>query len=413
MGVGGHVLGIRQRGAVRVHTDGGTVCLVIFGLVRLRIARVAFPEIGSLEELEARAGKVHRLERVDEAEDLGTRIAEELAHFLDEGQNRRTHHDVIDHIGVARDLREIFGKGRFCRRDRDLCDNLAALRLDRCREVIAVIMSEGEVRIDHRDLLAERAVHERCHRLDLALHIGDAGLQRVAVQHAAGDMMALGNNEIGDFQLAGARGGPDDDVAEQCAKRDVTPMLGGHLFHDLGTALGIRSVILGDDLDRTAVDSAFVIDLLHCGLGGAVVPAAVGGADSGPVDLEADLDWLRALHLAIAPEQRHAARRRRKSGGGCQCLDRLAAAWPRCVDPVVTLIHGLGVVHRRVVDCFLHESLPLKRDSSRIASGLFLFAFPFEFVCVQTACPVQNGKFGVIRPLAPPATTGRARCRAP
>ncbi len=81
MGIGGDILGVRQRSAVRVDTDGGTVGLVIFGLVCLRIARIAFPEIGALEELETRAGKVNRLERVDKAEDLGTRIAERTRPF--------------------------------------------------------------------------------------------------------------------------------------------------------------------------------------------------------------------------------------------------------------------------------------------------------------------------------------------
>ena len=98
---------------------------------------------------------------------------------------------MIDHFGIAGDFREIFGEGRLGRRDCNFGDNLSSLRLDSGREIVTMVMPEREIGIDHCHLLTKRAVNKRCHRLHLAFHVCDARLQCIAVQHAAGDMMAL------------------------------------------------------------------------------------------------------------------------------------------------------------------------------------------------------------------------------
>ena len=73
--------------------------------------------------------------------------------------------------------------------------------------------------------------------------------------------------------------------------------VGGELLHHLGAALGVGAVVLEDDLDRAAVDAAGVVQDLERGRGGALVPAAVGGADAGAVELEAEADRLGGLRL--------------------------------------------------------------------------------------------------------------------
>ena len=106
-------------------------------------------------------------------------------------------------------------------RDGEELDDLAALLLDGGGEVVAVVVAEGVVGVDHRDLLAEVRRHPGGHGADLALHVGDAGLQRPAVEGAGGDVVALGADEVGDLQLAGAGGGAHDDVGEEGAEDEV------------------------------------------------------------------------------------------------------------------------------------------------------------------------------------------------
>ena len=155
--------------------------------------------------------------------------------------------------------------------------------------------------------------------LDLALHVGDAGLQRPAVEGAGGDVVALGADEVGDLQLAGAGGGAHDDVGEEGAEDEVH-VLGGELLHHLGAALGVGAVVLEDDLDRAAVDAAGFVEDLERGLGGALVPAAVGGADAGAVELEAEADRLRRSAPGRSPGARG------EGAGGGQSLEHAAAA---------------------------------------------------------------------------------------
>ena len=88
---------------------------------------------------------------------------------------------MIHHLGLARDAREILGERCLGWRYGDLFQNLAALRLDRFGEEIAMIMSKGKIGKDHRDLLAQIVGHKRRHCDHLAFHIGDPRLHRVPV----------------------------------------------------------------------------------------------------------------------------------------------------------------------------------------------------------------------------------------
>ena len=202
--------------------------------------------------------------------------------------------------------------------------NLPALRLDRGGEIVAVIMAECKIREDHRHLLAQRVGHERRHRLNLAFHIGDARLQRIAVQHAAGHVMPLGHHKIGQLQLARARGRADHHMRKQGTEPDIAIVLGGKFLHHLGAALGIGAIILGDDLHRAPVDAAPFVDQRRRGGGGTVIPAPVGRADPGAVHLETDTDRRTALRPGIARPKRQARgprpkrqRLHRLAPGGC------------------------------------------------------------------------------------------------
>ena len=210
--------------------------------------------------------------------------------------------------------------------------------LHRGGEEVAVVVAEGVVGVDHRDLLAEVRRHPGGHRLHLALHVGDAGLQRPAVERAGGDVVALGADEVGHAQLAGARGRAHDDVGEEGAE-DQVHVLGGELLDHLGAALGVGAVVLEDDLDRAAVDAAGVVQHLERGGGGALVPAAVGGADAGAVQLEAEADRLGGLRLDPARPEAGGGQR----GSGREALQHIAP--PGRADPFDG--HGTPPLPRR------------------------------------------------------------------
>lgn len=241
--------------------------------------------MAAFEEFQAPA--VHRrgLQAVDEPEQRGPSPPEEFAEFVDERQHGGAHNDVIQHLGIAGDLGKIAGERCFRWRNGDMLQNLAALRGDRFGEEIPVIVAKGEIRVDHRDLLAQGRGHEGRHGPHLAFHIGDAGLQRVAVEHAGGHVTALGDDEIGQLQFPRPGGRPDDHVTEQRAEGDVAAMLAGEFLDQFGPAPGVSAVILGDDLHRAAMDAALV-DQPGRGLRGAVITAAIGGPDTGTVHLK-------------------------------------------------------------------------------------------------------------------------------
>ena len=277
--------------------------------------------MAAVEEFEAGAVDVDRFERIHEAEQLRPVGAVEFAELLDEGEHGRPDHDVVDHVGLGRDLREVAGERTLRRRDGDLRDHVGALRLQRRRQVVAVVVAEGEIREDHGDLLAGIGGDPRRHRDDLRLHVGDPGLEHVAVELGRGDVVAFADHVIGDLQLAGGRRRADHHMREQGAVDHVGLVLGGEFADHLGAALRIGAVILDDDLERAAIDAAGIVDQLGGGVGDDLVPAAIGGADAGAVRLEADLDRLRAGRLRIA----HEARRQHQAGGSAGAFQRAAA----------------------------------------------------------------------------------------
>src|SRR5690606_6041268 len=166
------------------------------------------------------------------------------------------------------------------RRDRDHGYHFSALRLDGRTEIVAVIMAERIVRIDQRDLLAEVAGDPRGDGAHLRLHVGDARLHAVAVQLARGDVIAFAHHVIRHLELAGCGCGTHHHVREQRAVYQVHLVLAHELLDHLRAARGVGAVILDNDLDRTAVDAAGLVDELYRGRGDAVVPAAIGRADA-------------------------------------------------------------------------------------------------------------------------------------
>src|SRR6185436_15171036 len=117
----------------------------------------------------------------------------------------------------------------------------------------------------------------RRHRGDLRAHVGDPGLEDVAIELARGDVVALADDEIRNLQLARARRRSDDDVREQRAVDEVDLVLLAELLYDLGPALRVGAVVFGDDLDRSPGNAAFLVHELDRRGGRALVPAPVGG----------------------------------------------------------------------------------------------------------------------------------------
>ena len=89
--------------------------------------------------------------------------AVELAELLDEGEDGGADHDVVDDLGLLGDAGEVAGEGGLGGRDGEELDDLAALLLDGGGEEVAVVVAEGVVGVDHRDLLAEVRGHPGGH----------------------------------------------------------------------------------------------------------------------------------------------------------------------------------------------------------------------------------------------------------
>ena len=110
------------------------------------------------------------------------------------------------------------------------------------------------------------------------------------------------------------------------------------------------------DLDRPAADAAGVVDHLDRGVGRALVPAAIGGADAGAVRLEADLDRLRATAPARSAQSpgRRPARQRQLPipAGSVRRVDcELKEPWLRSLVMPVPLGSACGKLD--------HQSRPL------------------------------------------------------
>ena len=339
--VGGDVLGIALARAVGVDADLVAVERGGRGRQAVGVARHGLPEISAFEVVEAGAGDVHGFERVDEAEQLGPVVAEELAHLLDEGQHARADHDVVDDLGAGRNLGEVLGVRRFGRRDRQQGGDLAAQAAGRRSEEVAVIVAEGIVGEDHGDLLAQIVGHPGRYRADLLAHVGDAGLEHVAVQHARGHVIALADHEVRHLQFARARRRADHHVGEQGAEHEIDLVLGGEFLDHLGATLGIGAVVLDHHLDRPPADAAGLVDVVDRGPGGALVPAPVGRPDAGSMNLEADPDRRVAAGMGARrkPGQRgrrgHAGQRAGAFHGG---PPRHAGRGTRGLAPVVIVV---------------------------------------------------------------------------
>jgi len=235
-----------------------------------------------------------------------------LAHLLDEREHAGTDHDVVEHFGARGHLREVLGERRLRRRDRHQAVDLAAQLGHRLPEEISVVVAEGVVREDHRDLLPQVLQDEGRQRGDLRADVGDARLEGVAVHLARGHVVAFADDQVGDLQLAGARRRRDDDVREESAEDEVHLVLLRQLLDDLDAPLGIGPVVLSHDLHGPARDAAFLVDQLDGRRGRAVVPLPVRGADPG------------AVHLEPNP-QRASGWRGRVDGGAERRIDRQGA----------------------------------------------------------------------------------------
>ncbi|MNF02742.1 hypothetical protein D3C80_2019390 [compost metagenome] len=74
-------------------------------------------------------------------------------------------------------------------------------------------------------------------------------------------------------------------------------VLGREFFDDFCTAFGVGTIVFNDNFQRASVNAAFVVDDFGSGLCNTLIPATVGCADAGAVELHADLDRFRSLRL--------------------------------------------------------------------------------------------------------------------
>ena len=162
--------------------------------------------------------------------------------------------------------------------------------------------------------------------------------------------MALGADEVGHAGARRRAGREPMTTWEKRVPKTRSMFVGGELLDHLGAALGVGAVVLEDDLDRAAVDAAGVVEDLERGGGGALVPAAVGGADAGAVELEAEADRLGGLRLDEAGERR---RGRRLAARPLSTLRRLV---------VVMVVGPPAGIARRARECVA---------APRMSTGMF------------------------------------------
>jgi hypothetical protein len=113
-------------------------------------------------------------------------------------------------------------------------------------------------------------------------------------------------------------------MREQRAEGRVDPVLRGELLHHFRAALGVRAVVLGDDLDLSPRDAAILIDQLARGGRRALVPAPVRRPDAGPVHLETEPDRFGGLRMGIARQRRQQLQSGRGAGRRAEPRQRSA-----------------------------------------------------------------------------------------
>ena len=236
-------------------------------------------------------------------------------------------------------------------------------------------MAKGIVGEDHGDLLAKIGRNPWGHRGNLAAHIGDARLQRPAVQRARGNVIALRADKIRNLQLTRAGGRPHDHMAEQRAKDQLAAMLIGQLVHHFGAALGVGAVIFIDQFDRPATNAAHVVDHLCRRIGGALIPAAIAGADAGRMQLEPQLQR-RPLrhHRAHQPRGRQKSRThpgKNRAPGGRKSIPIL-----RCHGLSSSVVAGLRSAASPMV-----KFVSMRTKSLRFSQGRFGFLAPSNSPC--------------------------------
>ena len=128
--------------------------------------------------------------------------------------------------------------------------------------------------------------------------------------------MTLAADEVGEFQVAGARGRGDDDVREQRTEHELDVVQRRELLDDLGTALGVGAVVLDDELDRAPADAAGLVDVGDGGVRDALVPAPVGRADAGAVRLEAEPEGGVGRPVHVSAPERAERQGGERTGGG-------------------------------------------------------------------------------------------------
>ncbi len=117
-------------------------------------------------------------------------------------------------------------------------------------------------------------------------------------------------------------------------------MLHGKLFHDFGTALGIGSIILDYDFNRSAGHAPHFINQFHSCQCRAFVPATIHRPDAGPMHTKTDLDRLGPCRLSSCRTGecgRHA---------GDSCADKRSRGLKGCPsgDPLCLCVCFLSVV---------------------------------------------------------------------
>ena len=183
-------------------------------------------------------------------------------------------------------------------------------------------------------------------------------------------MIALADDEIGEFKLAGTGRRSDHDMREQGTECNVDLVLIGEFLHHLGTAFRIGPVVFDDQLDLPAGNATGLVDEFHRCLGGALIPPAIGRANAGSMGLEANLDGpltlgQRLVRHRIGDIATREAASDRCAGDSCGAFEKSASRHARaaagfrildfvghCILPVLWL--------PQYARCFISSQCPSK-----------------------------------------------------